>query len=290
MIEEGEGASVGISCYVLTLFPEFFDSPLATSIIGKALERDEIAVEARNIRDWASGKHRVTDDTPYGGGAGMVMKAEPIVLAMESIDEERSQQGLRPPCRIMLTPSGEPFTQRVAEELASLEAVTFVCGRYEGVDERAISAMDRELSLGDFVLTGGEPAALTIIDAVIRLLPGVLGNQQSAEDESFSSGLLEYPQYTRPAEFRGERVPDILLSGHHARIQDWRRGQGLLRTKDRRADLFGILEPSGRDLKLLDEARQWQETQCAIDQPGQTSAQDGDRPRQARATSKEGEP
>jgi len=242
-------------CAVLTLFPEFFGSPLSVSILGKALERDDIVVEARDIRAWATGKHRVTDDTPYGGGAGMVMKPGPIVRAMEAVDVERAALGLGPSTRVMLTPAGEPFTQRIAEELAEHEALTLVCGRYEGVDERAVALMDRELSLGDFVLTGGEPAALTVLDAVIRLLPGVLGNTASAEDESFASGLLEYPQYTRPAVFRGVGVPDVLLSGHHAHIDQWRRGQGLLRTAARRPDLMARMELSDEDRRLLDEAR-----------------------------------
>ncbi|MEO1270967.1 MAG: tRNA (guanosine(37)-N1)-methyltransferase TrmD [Myxococcota bacterium] len=240
---------------MLTLFPEFFHSPLAVSILGKALERSDIVVEARDIRSWATGKHRVTDDTPYGGGAGMVMKPGPIVRAMEAIDVEREGRGLGRSLRVMLTPGGEPFTQSIAQELASLDALTFVCGRYEGVDERAIAHMDRELSLGDFVLTGGEPAALTVLDAVIRLLPGVLGNHASVEDESFSSGLLEYPQYTRPAVFRGVGVPDVLLSGHHAQIERWRRGKALLRTARRRPDLMAQLELSDDDRQLLDEIR-----------------------------------
>ncbi|MBH23124.1 MAG: tRNA (guanosine(37)-N1)-methyltransferase TrmD [Myxococcales bacterium] len=240
---------------MLTLFPEFFSSPLSVSILGKALEGGDIVVEARDIRAWATGKHRVTDDTPYGGGAGMVMKPGPVVRAMEAVDAERAERGLGPAYRVMLTPAGEPFSQRIAEELAEREALTLVCGRYEGVDERAIARMDRELSLGDFVLTGGEPAALTVLDAVIRLLPGVLGNEASAEDESFASGLLEYPQYTRPAEFRGVGVPDVLLSGHHAHIAQWRRGQGLLRTSTRRPDLMARLELSDEDRRLLEEAR-----------------------------------
>lgn len=239
---------------VLTLFPDFFRSPLETSILGRAVEDGSLLVEPINIRDYADGKHRVTDDTPYGGGAGMVMKPDPIVRALEAAEAASLAQGAGRPWRIALTPAGQPFRQADARRLAALPSLSLLCGRYEGIDERAMDEIDEQLSLGDFVLTGGEVAALAIIDAVARLLPGVLGNQESPEDESFGQGVLEYPQYTRPAVFRGRPVPDILRSGDHGRIARWRRQQALLRTRARRPDLFAALELSRDDLRLLAEA------------------------------------
>lgn len=239
---------------VLTLFPDFFRSPLETSILGRAVEDGSLLVEPINIRDYADGKHRVTDDTPYGGGAGMVMKPDPIVRALEAAEAASLAQGAGRPWRIALTPAGQPFRQADARRLAALPSISLLCGRYEGIDERAMDEIDEQLSLGDFVLTGGEVAALAIIDAVARLLPGVLGNQESPEDESFGQGVLEYPQYTRPAVFRGRPVPDILRSGDHGRIARWRRQQALLRTQARRPDLFAALELSRDDLRLLAEA------------------------------------
>jgi tRNA (guanine37-N1)-methyltransferase len=238
----------------LTLFPDFFRSPLETSILGRAVEDGSLVVEPINIRDHADGKHRVTDDTPYGGGAGMVMKPDPIVRALEAAEAASLAQGAGRPWRIALTPAGQPFRQADARRLAALPSISLLCGRYEGIDERAMDEIDEQLSLGDFVLTGGEVAALAIIDAVARLLPGVLGNQESPEDESFGQGVLEYPQYTRPAVFRGRPVPDILRSGDHGRIARWRRQQALLRTRARRPDLFAALELSRDDLRLLAEA------------------------------------
>lgn len=223
-----------LSVEVLTLFPRMLVAPLEESILGKARGKGLLRVQVTDIRDFAEGKHRVTDDVPYGGGAGMVMKPEPLVAAIEAA---RSRN---PGARVwLLSPQGRLFTQQVAEELGREQSFILVCGRYEGVDERVAGFIDGELSLGDFVLTGGEPAALAVIDAVARLVPGVLGNELSARSESFAGeGLLEGPQYTRPPEFRGLKVPEVLLSGDHARIAQWRREQALVRTRQRRPDLL----------------------------------------------------
>lgn len=220
---------------ILTLFPEFFTSALATSLLGRAHEAGLVTTTCTNIRDFTTDKHRTTDDVPFGGGAGMVMKCEPVVAALEAA---RARNAALP--RIFLTPQGEPLTQRVVRELAAAPGMIVLCGHYEGVDERVREGwIDREISLGDFVLTGGEPAALVLLDAVVRLLDGVVGNPESLREESFSDpNRLEYPQYTRPREFRGLQVPDVLLSGHHANIAKWREEQSLLRTQARRRDLL----------------------------------------------------
>ena len=233
---------------VLTLFPRLIAGPLAESLLGKAQEKELLRVRVMDIRDFATGKHRVTDDVPYGGGAGMVMKPEPLVAAIEAA------RAALPGARVvLLSPQGARFDQRRAEELAALERLVLVCGRYEGVDERVLAYVDEELSLGDFVLQGGEVAALAVIEAAARLVPGVLGNRESAARESFAGeALLEGPQYTRPPEFRGAGVPDALLSGDHARIERWRRRQALLRTRERRPDLFEKLRLSPEDLRLLE--------------------------------------
>src|SRR5258708_6177455 len=206
-------------------------APIEESILGKAREKGLLRVEVTDIREFAAGKHRVTDDVPYGGGAGMVMKPEPLVGAIEAGAHV-----------VLLSPQGRPFTQRKAQELLAREKLVLVCGRYEGVDERVLEWIDEEISLGDFVLTGGEFAALAVIDAVARLVPGVLGNAESAVRESFSAGLLEGPQYTRPPEFRGRKVPEVLLSGDHAKIAQWRREQAEERTRERRPDLLKTLD------------------------------------------------
>jgi len=219
---------------VLTLFPRMVAAPLDESILGKAREKGLLRVRVTDIREHASGKHRVTDDVPYGGGAGMVMKPEPLVSAIEAAKAREPNASV-----ILMSPQGRPFTQTIAQELLAVDSLILVCGRYEGVDERVLSWVDDELSLGDFVLTGGELAALAVIDAVGRLMPGVLGNADSSRNESFAGeGLLEGPQYTRPPEFRGLRVPDVLLSGDHARIEAWRREQAASRTSERRPDLL----------------------------------------------------
>jgi tRNA (guanine37-N1)-methyltransferase len=216
---------------VVTLFPEML-SPLNVSIVGRAIEQGLLTVQYVNPRDFTSDRHRTVDDYPYGGGPGMVMKAEPIFLAVESVARPESAV-------VLMSPAGRVFTQAVAAELAAVEHLVLICGHYEGVDERVREHLATgELSIGDYVLTGGELAAMVVIDAVARLLPGVLGHAESAGDESHSHGLLEYPQYTRPPEFRGWPVPERLLSGHHAEIAKWRRRQSLERTMERRPDLM----------------------------------------------------
>jgi len=235
---------------VLTLFPAMLQAPLAESILGRAQGAGLIAVGVHCLRDWAAGRHQVTDDTPCGGGDGMIMKVEPIARAV------RELQGRSPGARVLLmSPQGRTFLQADAVRLSREPGLIFVCGRYEGFDERVRTLVDEELSLGDFILTGGEPAALAMIDAIARLLPGVLGAAGSAAHDSFSDGLLEYPQYTRPVEFEGLRVPDVLLSGNHRAIAAWRRREQLLRTLQRRPDLLEHAIFSEDDLKALAELR-----------------------------------
>jgi len=235
---------------ILTLFPDMFRSPLAGSILEKAREAKLITVNLFNIRDYAEGKHRVTDDDPYGGGTGMIMKPEPIIRGIKAI------QSGHPEARVILmTPQGTPLRQEVVRRLAQLSHIILVCGRYEGVDERVRAVVDEEISIGDYVLTGGEPAALVMIDAIARLIPGVLGNEGASEDDSFSRGLLEYPQYTRPRSFEGREVPEILLSGDHQSIERWRKREALRRTWERRPDLLTRAGLSDEDQKILDELR-----------------------------------
>ena len=238
--------------YVVALFPEILRSFAGASIVGRAVQDGRVRFHEVQIRDFATSKHRTTDDTPCGGGSGMVMMAPPIVSALESLPQVPGETP-RPPRRILLTPQGKRFDQRDAERLAHEPALAFVCGRYEGFDERIRHYIDEEISLGDFVLTGGEPAALVVIDAVVRLLPGVLGNADSTRSESHGEeGLLEYPQYTRPIEFQGETVPPTLMSGDHARIARWRRWHALRRTRERRPDLFAKLTLTTKELAWLD--------------------------------------
>lgn len=231
---------------VVTLFPEFFTGPLDISIIGRAQRDGIVQIDCHNPRDFTEDNHRTVDDTPYGGGPGMVMKPEPLFAAVESI--RRTE-----PCPVVyLTPQGEPLTQRKVRELSGYPQMVMICGRYEGIDERVVQSLVTDpISIGDYVLSGGELAALVLIDAVVRLLPGALGNEQSSEDESFSAGLLEYPQYTRPAEFRGLKVPSILVNGHHAHVDRWRRLQALFRTSRLRPDILARAELSKSDSKLL---------------------------------------
>ncbi len=221
--------------YVLTLFPDMINDGLSHSIIKRAQDEGIISIETIDIRDFAKNKHRHVDDYPYGGGAGMVMQAQPIYDAYMSIKPKLSEN-----CPVIyMTPQGKTFKQEKARSLSKLEDMVILCGHYEGVDERVIEEIvTDEISIGDFVLTGGELAAMTVIDAVARLIPGVLNKEESFMDESFSENLLEYPQYTRPAEFMGRKVPDILLSGHHKNIEKWRREQALERTKRKRPDLL----------------------------------------------------
>ncbi|MDF1563389.1 MAG: tRNA (guanosine(37)-N1)-methyltransferase TrmD [Deltaproteobacteria bacterium] len=234
---------------ILTLFPELLQEPLQGSILGRAETAGHVRYDFRNIRDHAEGKHRIVDDSPYGGGAGMVMKPEPLVAAIEAArGGGESAAGQRV---VLLGPAGAPFTQEKARELATLEHLILVCGRYEGVDERVRSFIDEEISVGDFVLSGGEPAAWVVVDAVTRLLPGVLGNAESAEAESFEDGCLEHPHYTRPPVFRGLEVPEVLKSGDHAKIARYRRIASLQRTRARRPDLFARLQLDPKEAALL---------------------------------------
>ncbi len=233
--------------FVLTLFPEMIEETLSHSIMGRAQKEGYISVEAVDIRDFTMDKHRHVDDYPYGGGAGLVMQGQPIYDAYRSLLPRA--EGARV---VFMTPQGRPFTQRVAEELAQEEKLVFLCGHYEGVDERVIEEIvTDEISLGDFVLTGGELAAITIIDSVSRLVPGVLGKEESFAEESFSDGLLEYPQYTRPPVFLGREVPEVLLSGHHGRVARWRREQALIRTAQKRPDLLEKATLTREDLEFL---------------------------------------
>jgi len=236
---------------VLTIFPEVIHCGVDYSIVKRAQDKDLLSVFVHDIRDSTADKHRTTDEPPYGGGAGMVMKPEPIFAAAESVKTEYGTEQSR---IILTSPQGETFTQAKAEELAACPHLVFICGHYEGVDERVREHLvTEELSIGDYVLTGGELPALVILDAVIRLIPGVLGGEQSALEESFSDGLLEYPQYTRPADFRGWTIPEILLSGHHAEIAKWRRHQSLKRTLESRPDLLGKADLSDADRRFLQE-------------------------------------
>lgn len=234
---------------VFTLLPEVFPPYLETSILKRARRRGLIDVRVHNIRDYTRDKHHTTDDTPFGGGGGMVMKPEPVFEAVESVLGPESGSPI-----ILLTPQGRLFDQTVARELSRHEKIALICGRYEGVDERIRRHLvTEEISIGDYVLTGGEIPALILIDAVSRVLPGVLGDPTGAEDDSHASGLLEYPHYTRPPEFRGETVPEVLLSGDHARIEKWRREQSLLRTLKRRPDLLEKAELTKEDKKFLEQ-------------------------------------
>ncbi|MAG34943.1 MAG: tRNA (guanosine(37)-N1)-methyltransferase TrmD [Dehalococcoidia bacterium] len=219
---------------ILTLFPDMFTGVLSEGRIHRAIESGALTVAVHNIRDWATDRHRVVDDYPYGGGAGMVLKPEPLFAAIEAVRDPAGHV-------ILLTPQGMPLSQPLADELAQQAHLVLVCGHYEGVDERVREhAVDQELSIGDYVLSGGELPAMVALDTVTRLIPGVLGSAESLREESFRAGVLEYPHYTRPAEFRGWHVPDVLLSGHHAAIAAWRREQALSRTRARRPDLIGL--------------------------------------------------
>lgn len=236
---------------ILTLFPEMFPGVLGASILGKAQERGLVTINVVNFRQYAGNKHGTVDDTPYGGGAGMVLKPEPIFRAVEAILEEVPDTK---PRIILLCPQGRTFRQEIAEELAQEKHLIFLCGHYEGFDERVRQHLATdELSIGDYVLTGGELPAMVIIDAVVRLLPGVLGNEESARTDSFATGLLEHPHYTRPADFRGWKVPEVLLSGHHANIARWRKKEALRRTMERRPDLLERLEWDDELRELYEE-------------------------------------
>ncbi|MBP1991363.1 tRNA (guanosine(37)-N1)-methyltransferase TrmD [Paenibacillus eucommiae] len=233
---------------VLTLFPEMFDGVFSSSILGKARAKGIVDLHTVNFRDYSNNKHNTVDDYPYGGGGGMVLKPEPIFAAVEDLLPPDAEVK---PRVILMCPQGEPYSQKKAEELSGEEHLVFICGHYEGYDERIREYLvTDELSIGDYVLTGGELPAMVVIDSVVRLLPGVLGNELSAVTDSFSTGLLEYPHYTRPAQFREWDVPDVLISGHHENVNTWRRKQSLLRTLQRRPDLL-----EGRE--FTKEERAW---------------------------------
>ena len=232
---------------VLTIFPELFDSFWSHGIIRRALENDKISGSAINIRNYAEGRHRVTDDRPYGGGSGMVMKPEPLAAAIR--DTSNSPTGAR---TVLLTPQGQVFNQKMAQDLASAEGLTLVCGRYEGVDERICHELiDYEISIGDYVLTGGELAAMIIIDAVTRLIPGALGGDNAAEKDSFSKDLLEHAHYTRPGNFEGRQVPEVLMSGHHQEIEKWRLESSVMRTLLKRPDLLHKRDLNQQEIEVL---------------------------------------
>ena len=218
---------------ILTIFPEMFDSVLNTSILGRARQQGFIEIETTDIRPFSAAKHKNTDDYPFGGGAGLVMMAQPIFDAIEAVDPDHEAW------RVLLTPRGKLLTTEKARDLAQRPRLLLLCGHYEGVDERVMSLMDEEVSIGDYILTGGELPAMVLVDCVSRFVPGVLGKGESAEEESFSKGLLEYPQYTRPASFRGQDVPEVLLSGHAANIEAWRQEQALEKTRQNRPELLG---------------------------------------------------
>ncbi len=233
---------------ILTLFPEMFHSPLNSSLLKKAINKGIIEIRLHDIRNYAEGRHRVTDDTPYGGGGGMVMKVEPVTRALEAALPKKTD-GLV----VLLSPQGEVFTQKTAEELAGQRRIVLICGHYEGIDERIrLHLADREISVGDYVLTGGELPAMVLVDAVARLVPGFTGNSESVNNDSHSTGLLEGPHYTRPRAYRGWEVPDVLLSGHEKNIRQWRRRESLRRTLERRPDLLESADLSGEDKEMLE--------------------------------------
>jgi tRNA (guanine37-N1)-methyltransferase len=236
---------------VVTLFPELIESAISVGLLGKAVSAGGFELICVSPRKFATNKHLSVDDTPYGGGSGMVLSVEPIAKALDALDASRPDAPRAH--RILLTPQAQRFDQACARRLAALPALTMICGRYEGFDERVRGLADEAISLGDFVLNGGEVAALAIIEATARLLPGVIGNEQSLVEESHAAGVLEYPQYTRPRQFRGQDVPEVLLSGDHARIARWRRQQALLRTRQLRPDLFAALQLTREDEQLLRE-------------------------------------
>jgi tRNA (guanine37-N1)-methyltransferase len=237
---------------ILSIFPEMFSSPLNFSLLKKAQEKGILNICLHDIRNWAEDKHKMTDDAPYGGGCGMVMKVEPVEKAMAAIRRPEDDSMV-----VLMTPQGETFDQKIAAEIAEKKQIIIICGRYEGVDERIRQHLvDREISIGDYILTGGELAALVLIDAVSRLIADVLGNPESTFSESFSHNLLEYPQYTRPAQYKGWVVPEVLLSGNHAQIELWHKRESLKRTYQRRPDLLKKIKLSSEDKKILDKIKQ----------------------------------
>lgn len=237
---------------ILTLFPEMIEGVFNSSILKKAQDKNKFSYNLVNFREFSTNKHKKVDDYPYGGGAGMVLTPQPIFAAVEAITKDRFVK----PRIILMCPQGEPYNQKKAEELAEEESLVFICGHYEGYDERIREHLvTDEISIGDYVLTGGELGAMAVIDSVVRLLPDVLGNQESAPEDSFTTGLLEHPHYTRPADFRGMKVPDILLSGDHAKIKKWRKKESLKRTYERRSEMINSHTLSKEDSKLLDKIK-----------------------------------
>lgn len=237
---------------VLTLFPRMFEGPMGESIIGKAVEKNLLEINVSNFRDYSDNKHQSVDDYPYGGGAGMLLKVQPIYDNLQSIEELSPETKKRV---ILLDPAGKPFDQKMAEEFSKEEHLVFICGHYEGYDERIRSLVTDEVSLGDYVLTGGELGAMVMIDATVRLLPDVLGNKLSAQTDSHSTGLLEHPQYTRPAEFNGMQVPEVLTNGNHKLIDEWQQKESLRRTLTRRPDMLEKVDLTPQQEKWLEELR-----------------------------------
>ena len=233
---------------ILTLFPEMFECVLSASMLGRAQANGLIDIRVHNIRDYTDNKHRKADDYPFGGGAGLVLMAQPIYDCMDAVLEGKTAH------RILMTPRGRTLNQKIARELSEQDHLVLLCGHYEGVDERVMNIIDDEISVGDYVLTGGELPAMVLADCVSRLIPGVLGSEESAADESFSEDLLEYPQYTRPASFRGMDVPEVLLNGHHAKIQAWRKEQARLKTALNRPDLLSEATDKGEIIEAPDDA------------------------------------
>ncbi len=237
---------------ILSIFPEMFESPLNFSLLKKAQEKGLLNICLHDIREWADDKHKMTDDAPYGGGCGMVMKVEPVEKALNAIRSPENNSIV-----VLMTPQGEVLNQNIAAQLAGKRQIIIICGRYEGVDERIRTHLvDQEISIGDYILTGGELPALVLIDTVSRFIPDVLGNPQSTQSESFSNDLLEYPQYTRPAQYKGWNVPDVLLSGNHAQIENWRKIESLKKTYKRRPDLLERIGLSAEDKIILDKIKE----------------------------------
>jgi tRNA (guanine37-N1)-methyltransferase len=240
---------------ILTLFPGMFTSPLQESILNKARQKGLVRITVHDLRDFTGDKHRTADDAPYGGGAGMVMKVEPIVRALEQVKTPAATAR-----SVLLSPQGTLFNQEAAQRLSACGQIVLVCGRYEGVDERVTGYVDEELSIGDYVLSGGEIAAMVIVDAVARLVPGVVGDRESVLEDSFSGSVLKYPQYTRPASFRGSEVPEVLISGDHAKIRQWRRAEALKKTLQRRPDLLEkapLTQQEKNCLHMLQQSKKW---------------------------------
>ncbi len=241
--------------HVLTIFPAMFDGPMSESIVARAVERGLVEINLHDIRDYTTDRHRSVDDYPYGGGYGMVMKPEPIFEAVGSVRESADLKGAPPV--ILLTPQGTPLTQRIVERLATYDDLVLICGRYEGVDERVRERIATcEISVGDYVLSGGELAAMVVIDAVTRLIPGAVGSIESTQNDSFSTGLLQFPQYTRPSVYEGSEVPEVLLSGNHGEIERWRRRESLRRTLERRPELLNDADLTAEEWEFISELRE----------------------------------